>query len=136
LGDDGGGFFHVRAVDPGALAAAREELQAPLREMAGEEEFGRIQRSRELRDHPRPLVDVESSVLQETAAPLLRDLAATGMSLPDIREEAHEDRGTEAVCAWIQGSGRTGEGLCIWLDSSPARRVEQLAGQFQSWAAG
>jgi hypothetical protein len=103
--------------------------------MAGEEEFGRIRRSRELRDYPRPLADVERSVLQETAAPLLRDLAATGMSLPDIREEAHEDRGTEAVCAWIQGPGRTGEGLCIWLDGSPARRVEQLAEQFQSWAA-
>lgn len=135
LGDNGGGFFRVRADDPAALAAAREELQAPLRAMVGEEEFGRIQRSRELREHPRLLTDQERSVLREAAAPLLRDLAATGMSLPDIRDEAHEDGGAGAVCAWIQGPGPTGEGLRIWLDSSPARQVEQLAGQFQSWAA-
>jgi len=135
LGDNGGGFFHVRADDPGALAAAREELMAPLREMAGEEEFARIQRSRELGEHPRPLTDVERSVLRETAAPLLRDLAATGMSLPDIREEAHEDPGTEAVCAWIQEPGGTGQGICIWLGNPPARQLEQLAEQFQGWAA-
>jgi hypothetical protein len=122
LGGNGGGFFHVRADDPGALAAAREELQAPLREMAGEEEFGRIQGSRDLRDHPRPLADVERSALQEAASPLLLPARFSR----NIREDSRRP-GTEAACAWIQGPGRTGEGLCIRLDSSPARRVEQLA---------
>jgi hypothetical protein len=44
--------------------------------------------------------------------------------------------GAEAsVCAWIQGPGRTGEGISVLLDSSPAKQVAQLAEQFQDWAA-
>jgi hypothetical protein len=57
------------------------------------------------------------------------------MSLPDIRDEAHEDRGTGTVCAWIQGPGRTGEGISVPLDCSPAEQMVQLAEQFQNWAA-
>ena len=73
-------------------------------------------------------------MVRDTAAPLLRDLAASGLVLPDVRYEAHEDRGSEAVCAWIQGPGRTGAGIWIWL-SSPAEQVRELAEQFQNWAA-
>ena len=73
--------------------------------------------------------------MREAAAPALRDLAASGMSLPDIRDETHEDRESEAVCARIQGPGRTGEGICVSLDCSPAEQVVQLAEQFQNWAA-
>jgi hypothetical protein len=124
-GGNGGGFF--RGDDPQALAALRDTM--------GDEVFERIQLSRELHKHPRPLTDVERRVLRETVAPLLRDLAASGMSLPDIREEAREDRGDEAVCAWIQGPGVTGEGISIWLDSSSADQVAELAEQIQNWAA-
>jgi hypothetical protein len=101
----------------------------------GEEAFEHWQRSRELLRHPRPLDDIERAVLRQAVTPLLADLAASGMSLPDIREEAHEERAAASVCAWIQGPGRTGEGISVLLDSSPAGRVAQLAEQFQNWAA-
>jgi len=101
----------------------------------GEEAFEHWQRSRELLRHPRPLDDIERAVLRQAVTPLLADLAASGMSLPDIREEAHEERAAASVCAWIQGPGRTGVGISVLLDSSPAGRVAQLAEQFQNWAA-
>lgn len=106
-----------------------------LREMVDAETFERIQRARELHRQPRPLTDAEREVVRETAAPLLRDLAAGGLVPLEIRYEAHEDRGGEAVCAWIAGPGRTGTGLWIWLAGSAADRVAELAEQFQNWAA-
>lgn len=121
------GFVFVhRRDDPAAVAALREAM--------GEEAFAYWQRTRELMDNPRPLTDVERAVLRQAAAPLLADLAASGMSLPDIRDEAREER-EEAVCGWIQGPGRTGEGIWVLLDSSPAEQVRQLAEQLQNWAA-
>jgi hypothetical protein len=39
------------------------------------------------------------------------------------------------VCAWIQGPRRTGDGIWILLDGSPAQQVAELAEQFQNWAA-
>jgi len=36
---------------------------------------------------------------------------------------------------WIQGPGRTSEGICVSLDCSPAEQVVQLTEQFQNWAA-
>jgi hypothetical protein len=105
------------------------EMQAAMRERMGEERFERWQRSQELSEHPRPLTDMERSVLREAVAPLLADLAASGMSLPDIREEAREESAEASVCAWIQGPGRTGEGISVLLDSSPAEQVAELAEQ-------
>ena len=101
----------------------------------GEEAFERWQRDRELPRNPRPLTGVERAVLRQAAAPLLADLAASGMSLPDIREEAHEEREAPSVCGWIQRPGGTGEGICVLLDSPAAEQVAQLAEQFQHWAA-
>jgi len=124
-GGDGGGFF--RGDDRDALAA--------IRGLMGDESFARMRRSEELSRRPRPLTDAERGTLREAVAPLLRDLAASGMPLPDIREEAHEYRGDEAVCAWIGGPGSTGEGIWVWLDSSPAEQVAGLAEQLQNWAA-
>jgi len=122
-----GGLFH----GPDAEA----QLLAAIRDRAGDEAAECWQRSRELLRHPRPLTDPERGVVRETTAPLLRDLAASGMTLPDIREEARHYEGTETVCAWIQGPGGTGEGISIRLDCSPAERVAWLAEQFQNWAA-
>ncbi len=124
-GNNGGGFF--RLDDPAAVAAMRERM--------GAEAFDSWQRSRELSRRPRPPDDRERAVLREAAAPLLADLTASGMSLPDIREEAHEERAAASVCAWIQGPDGTGEGISVMLDSSPAERVAELAEQFQNWAA-
>ena len=70
------------------------------------------------------------SVLRAVLAPVLADLAASGVSPPDIREEAHEDR-EESVCAWIQGPGITGEGISVILDRSPAEQVAELAERFR-----
>lgn len=82
----------------------------------------------------RPLTEEEQAVVRDTATPLLRDMAASGLVLPDIHYEAREDRGSETVCAWIQGPGGTGAG--IWIrGSSPAEQVGELAEQFQNWAA-
>ena len=48
----------------------------------GEEAFARWQRSRELLSSPRPLTSTEAAVLRQAAAPLLADLAASGLGLP------------------------------------------------------
>lgn len=124
--DNGGAFFVRRPDDLAAVAALREEM--------GEEAFARWQRSRELLHNPRPLMGMEAAVLRQAVAPLLADLAAGGLGLPDVREEAHEER-EASVCGWIQGPGHTGEGISVLLDSSPGEQVAQLAEQFQNWAA-
>jgi hypothetical protein len=123
-------------VDPNRpVRAFRGTDPAALREMLGAEAFDRMQRVRELHRHPRPLTGQEREVIRQAAAPLLRDLAAGGLAPPDIRDEAHEDRGDQAVCAWIQGPGRTGTGIWVSLGAAPAEQVAELAGQFQNWAA-
>ena len=128
---NGGGFFAHRRDDPAAAAERRRQM----REMLGDAGLARWERSRELGAHPRPLDDAERTVLRRAAAPLLADLAASGMSLPDIREEAHEEREAPSACGWIQGPGGTGEGIWVLLESPPAEQVAQLAEQFQNWAA-
>ena len=45
------------------------------------------------------------------------------------------DPADQAVCAWIQGPDRAGEGIWILLGGSPAEQVADLAEQFQNWAA-
>jgi hypothetical protein len=77
---------------------------------------------------------MEAAVLRQAAEPLLADLAASSLDVPDIRDEAHEER-EAAVCGWIQGPGQTGEGIWVLLDSPPAEQVTQLAEQVQNWAA-
>ena len=124
-----------RPVGHDGIWSFRRDDPAALRAMVGAETFERMQHSRELHRHPRPLTDQECEVVRQAAAPLLRDLAASGLPRPDIRDEAHEDRGDQAVCAWIQGPGRTGEGIWILLGGSPADQVTDLAEQFQNWAA-
>jgi hypothetical protein len=126
-GGNGGGFFGFRSGDPAALAALREEL--------GEKAFECWQRDRELTLNPRPLTEVERAVMRQAVAPLLADLAASGMTLPDIREEAHQEREAPSVCGWIQGPGGTGEGIWVLTESPAAEQVAQLAEQFQDWAA-
>jgi hypothetical protein len=121
---NGGGFF--RLDDPQALAALRDRI--------GDEGLERIKSSIALHKYPRPLTDSERMVLRETAAPVLRDLHASSVIVPDIREEAHEDGGAKAVCAWIQGpDGTSGTGIWVWLASPPAERVVELAEQLQEW---
>ena len=90
---------------------------------------------RALAENPRPLADAEREVLRRAVAPLMADLAASGMRLPDIREDAHEERESPSICGWIQGPGGTGEGISVLLETSPAEQVAQLAEQFQNWAA-
>jgi len=115
-------------------AAEREaQFSARLRARAGDEAFARIQRSHALSRNPRPLTGDERAVLRETVAPLLRDLAATRRALPEIREEAHEDYGENAVCAWIQDNGGCGQGIRVWLS---ARRLNGSAIWPRSCRAG
>jgi len=126
-GDDGSFLVFVyRRDDPAAVAALREEM--------GEEAFARWQRGRDLQFSPRQLTEAERAVLRQAVTPLLADLAASGMSVPVILEEAREEREAE-VCGWIQGPGGTGTGTSVLLDSSPAERVAELAEQLQNWAA-
>jgi hypothetical protein len=132
--DDGGGFFSVRHDDP-RRAELEAEHAAVLRARLGDEVYERMERSRALHKSPRPLAEDEVAVLRAAVAPLLRDLESTGRALPDIREEAHEDRGGDAVCAWIQepGSG-WGQGISVWLIYPPAEQLCELAEQLQDWA--
>jgi hypothetical protein len=124
VGNNGGGFF--RSNDPESAAA--------MREMLGDEMYQRMQRSRELLRNPRPLSDADAEVLRAALAPVLRDVAATGLRLPEIRYEAHEDR-EWSVCGWIAEPGGFGEGISVMRDRPHAEQVWQLAEQFQNWAA-
>lgn len=126
-------FIIIRRDDPDGPERLAQ-YHADLRARVGDEVFERIQRSQELGDNPRPLSDREKAVLREAVAPVLRDLEATGQTLPDIREEAHEDRGQDAVCAWIHhpASGG-GEGISVELYCGPALRLYHLAEQLQRW---
>jgi hypothetical protein len=110
-------------VDPNRPARAfRGTDPAALRAMLGAEAFEPMQRMRELHRQPRPLTGQEREVVGRAAAPLLRDVAAGGLAPPHIRDEAHEDRGDQAVCAWIQGPGRTGTGIWVSLSAAPLSR--------------
>lgn len=126
-------FIIIRHDDPDGPERLAQ-YHADLRARVGDEVFERIQRSQALWDNPRPLSDREKAVLREAVAPVLRDLEATGQTLPDIREEAHEDRGQDAVCAWIHhpASGG-GEGISVELYCGPALRLYYLAEQLQRW---
>lgn len=126
--NNGGGFINYRPDDPAAAETAAAWRQQ-TRETLGEEGFARWQRTRDLYQNPRPLDDTERAVLRRAAAPLLADL----VPLPDIREEAHEER-EESACGWIQEPDGTGTGIWVLLDTSPAGQVAQLAEQFQDWA--
>lgn len=132
--NNGGGFLSFRHDDPG-----RGELEAQyaarIRAQFGDEAFERMERSRMLARRPRPLTDEESAVLWAAVAPLLRDMEATGQARPDIRAEAHEDPGEDAVCAWIQEPGnRYGQGITVLLFCSPGDQLRVLAEQLQDWA--
>jgi hypothetical protein len=131
--DSWGEILNIRSDDPDG-AELKAQFSARLRARVGDEAFARIQRSLELSLSPRPLTNDERAVLRETIAPLLRDLEASRRALPEIREEAHEDYGENAVCAWIQDNGRCGQGIRVWLFSSPAERLRDLAEELQSWA--
>ena len=98
------------------LAGSAEEAAhfAALRERFGDEVVEGILRDRALHEHPRPLTENEREVLRQAAGPVLRDMAATGAVMPDIREEAHEDRGDEVVSAWV--GGRTAS--LVWVSGS------------------
>lgn len=94
---NGGGFVSFGPDD-----AWREAL---LRAGIGAEAIDGIVRSRVLNRLPRPLTDGETALLWEVVSPVLRDMEASGQDPPDIRPEAHEDRGADAVCAWIREPG-------------------------------
>jgi hypothetical protein len=89
---NGGGFVNFRYDDPDR-AELEAQHAARIRESFGDEAFERMERSRVLGRNPRPLSEEESAILWAAVAPLLQDMEATGQALPDIREEAHEDRG-------------------------------------------
>jgi hypothetical protein len=131
--DNGGGFVNLRHDDP-ARAGLEAQYAARIRARLGDEAFERAVRSPALGDSPRPLTDEEKAVLWEAATPLLRDMDATGRARPDVREEAHEDRGDHAACAWIQEPGGFGQGIAVWLDCSSGARLCDLAEQLQAWA--
>jgi hypothetical protein len=131
--DNWGISVNLRHDDPDR-AELEAQYMARLRARVGDEVFGRLQKSRALSRSPRPLTSEERAVLQEALAPLLRDMEATGQALPDIREEAHADRGGDAVCAWIQDPGGAGQGISVCLSYSPAQQLCDLAEQLQAWA--
>ena len=108
----GRGIVRRRLDDHEATArATAPDGMADLRARIGAEAVDQFQRSMVLHRQPRALASDQAAVLREVVAPVLRDLRATGETLPDIREESHHDRGQDAVCAWVQGPGQYGQGL-------------------------
>jgi len=91
--------------------------------------------NKELRKHPRRLTPEERWLLRDTVAPVLDDLAATGMMLPDILEEAHEDRGVDAVYGWVLEPDGMGCSIQILKGVSLADQVAMLAEQIQELVA-
>ena len=59
-----------------------------IRERLGAEVYQRVQRTRKPPRSPQPLTEADAAVLRAAAAPLLRDLAATRMPVPDIGTQA------------------------------------------------
>jgi hypothetical protein len=130
----GGGFVNIRYDDPDR-AELEAEYDARMRAKLGDQAVERMRRSLALSENPRQLTDGEKAVLRRAVAPLLRDMEATGQSLPDIREEAHHHCGEDAVCAWIWEPGeRYGQGIEVWLHCPPTYQICYLAEQLQSWA--
>ena len=123
-----GSLFHM-------VGSAEEAAHlAALRRRFGDEMVDRMLRGRELLGHPRPLTEDERAVLRPAAAPVLRDMAASGAIVLDIREEAREDRGTEAVCAWVsRADGISGMGIWVYVAASAGERVAALAEQLQEF---
>ena len=118
--------------DPGGeekLGAFHERMRARI----GPEAFDQHMRSRELMTHPRELTDGQKALLRDALAPIMRDLEAVGQAPPLIREEAREDLGDQALCAWIEGPDGTGQGLRIWLNGGPGYQLCSLAEQLQEW---
>lgn len=128
--DDSGGF--QSGVFYGA--SGRAEIAARLRERHGDEVTARRERSLALQAHPRPLTADERLIVREAAAPVLRDMAATGPIVLDVREEAHADNGSDVVCAWVRSSlGNAAMGISIYLASPVTKRVAELAEQLQEF---
>lgn len=122
----GGGWWTTSAEKAAHLDA--------LRGVLGDEVVETMQRDMALSEHPRPLTDQEREVVREAAAPVLRDIAASGAIGLDLREEARADRGDEIVCAWLSGAdGITGVDISVSLGSSATERVAELAEQLQEW---
>ena len=62
-------------------------------------------------------------------------MEATGQALPDIRAEAHADRGAGIVCAWIQDDpGGTGRSISVLPPRQRGDQLCDLAEQLQDWA--
>jgi hypothetical protein len=113
----------------------RNEAAAGMRVGLGDDREERIEESLLDQAEPRALTP-ERQIVRETAAPLLHDLAVTGMRLPDVREEARYACPADHVCAWIQEpNGRGASGISILTLVPQAERVSLLAEQIQNWAA-
>ena len=80
----------------------------------------------------RPLSEPGAALLRATAAPLLRDLAAAGEPVPEIKTEACEEDDW-AVYGLLAGPGGSGQRIRVIRDRSPAGQVTDLARQFQEW---
>jgi hypothetical protein len=131
---DHGGFMTLRDGDP-RNAELEAKWWARIRAQVGDEATERMQHSHGLSRNPRPLTDAEAAILWDAVAPLLRDMDATGQTRPDIRADAHEHRGADGLCGWIQEpDGRCGQGITVWLNCARADQLWYLAGQFQDWA--
>jgi hypothetical protein len=139
LESDDGAPFHsemiiIRKGDPEGeekLRAFHERMRARI----GDEAFARHMRTQDLMKHPRELTEVQKALLRDALAPVLRDLEVAGQVPPLIREESREDLGDDAICAWIEGPDRTGQGIRVWLNGSAGYQLYSLAEQVQEWTA-
>jgi hypothetical protein len=124
----------VQAGSGGGFFDNQDDLIAAIGRSVGPEAAEAARRSLQLSRNPRPLSDAERAELRATLEPILRDLRSSGAIMPDIVEEAHDDRGPDCVSAWIQtpgGAGSRGIGVLVSLPAQ--ERLADLADQLQEW---
>jgi hypothetical protein len=121
-----------------ALSPEEAAHYAALRKRVRDEMADRMQRTRELMRHPRPLTDSEREVMRNAIKPVLRDLEVSGAIVPEVRYEAHDVEGRdgrEGVHAWITLADGTA-GRDVWIpteEASFAGQVWWLADQLKEW---
>lgn len=118
----------------GGFRSRPEDLLAAIGDEAGAEAADAARRSMQRVRRPQPLTGTAGSELQASLAPVLRDISATGAIVPEVREEAHEDLGSDLVSAWLQRpDGVGGSGVRVDLALSPESRLADVAAQLQEW---
>jgi hypothetical protein len=71
--------------------------------------------------------------LAQALAPVLRDLAACGSVVPEVRDDQWSDVDGQ-VTAMLHSPGGSAQGVSAMTTEPPAQRIASVADQVQEWA--